>query len=86
MEKQHILNVIKENLVEAVDGITLEEIDDQKAMTEYGASSLDIVEVVSNSMRQLKVKIPRTELANIKDIDGLAETFAQYASQASTDA
>ena len=31
MEKQHILNVIKENLVEAVDNITLEEIDEQKA-------------------------------------------------------
>ncbi|MCU0318164.1 MAG: phosphopantetheine-binding protein [Amoebophilaceae bacterium] len=79
MERQEILNVIKGNLAAAVDGILVDQIDPQKAMNEYGASSLDVVEVVSNSMRQLKVKIPRTELGHIKNIDGLADTFYRYA-------
>ena len=81
MSKEDVLKVIKANIVAAVDDISAEQIDASKAMSEYGASSLDIVEVVSNSMRQLKIKIPRTELADIKNIDGLADTFCQYASQ-----
>jgi acyl carrier protein len=44
-------------------------------MKDYGANSLDLVEVVSRSMRELKVKIPRAELNKITDIQGLVELF-----------
>ena len=77
MNKEEILNVIKKNIVAAVDDISESDIDPMKSMAEYGASSLDVVEVVSNSMRQLKIKIPRTELADIKNIDELANKFFQ---------
>jgi hypothetical protein len=36
-------------------------------------SSLDIVEVVSCSMRELKVRVPRSELAKLRDIGGLVD-------------
>ena len=40
-------------------------------MKDYGANSLDIVEVVSGAMRELKVKVPRTELNKLTNVDGL---------------
>jgi len=53
-------------------------IDTSKSMKDYGANSLDIIEVVSSSMRELAIKIPRSELADISTIDQLADRFMQY--------
>lgn len=75
---QEILAVIETHLKKSVDGIT-ESIDPEKKFMDYGANSLDIVEIVSGSMRTLKIKIPRTELAEIQNIRGLVETFEKYA-------
>ena len=79
MERQAILDAVKENLVAVVDGVTVEQIDPKKMMVEYGASSLDVVDIVSNSMRQLKIKIPRAELSGIKNIDDLTDAFCRHA-------
>lgn len=78
MTKEEVINVIKENIVDNLDDIEGEEIDPQKSMKDYGANSLDIIEVVSCSMRELNIKIPRAELADIKNIDGLADKFMDY--------
>lgn len=79
MTKDEIIEVIKQNIVDNLDDVKYEEIDPQRTMKDYGANSLDIIEVVSCSMRELKIKIPRTELADIKNIDELAEKFHQHA-------
>ncbi|HEX5035631.1 MAG TPA: phosphopantetheine-binding protein [bacterium] len=79
MEKEQILGIVKKHLVNAVEGVSAEQIEGAKSMKDYGASSLDIVEVVSASMRELKIKIPRNELSGIKNIDGLADMFCRYA-------
>ena len=60
----------------AVPSITLTEdaeIDPSQSMKDLGATSLDIVEVVSCSMRELKVKVPRSELNTLKNIDELVD-------------
>ena len=44
-------------------------------MLDYGISSLDIVEIVSGSMRELQLRVPRTRLANLKNIDELVDVF-----------
>lgn len=74
---QEILAVIEKQLKKSVEGIT-EAIDPEKRFVDYGANSLDIVEIVSGTMRELKIKIPRTELADIQNIRGLVETFEKY--------
>ena len=79
MTKEEIIDVIKRNIVDNLDDIEYDQIDSQKTMKDYGANSLDIIEVVSCSMRELKIKIPRTELADIKNIDELAEKFQEHA-------
>jgi len=78
MNKEKIIEVIKKNIVENLDDLENQEIDPQKSMKEYGANSLDIIEVVSCSMRELNIKIPRAELAEIQNIDQLADKFVEY--------
>ncbi len=78
MTKEEIIEVIKKHIVENLDDIDENEIEPQKALSDYGANSLDIIEIVSSSMRELKIKIPRVELTDIKNIDELADKFLQY--------
>jgi len=54
------------------------DLDPSKPMKDYGANSLDIIEVVSTSMRELNIKIPRAELANITTLDQLADKFVEF--------
>ena len=75
MTHDEIWGVIKKHLADAVDDLDVASIDTTKSMKDYGANSLDLVEVVSRSMRELKVKIPRAELNKITNIDGLIEIF-----------
>ncbi len=78
MNKEEIIGVIKKHILENLEDLKEDEIDPQKAMSDYGANSLDIIEIVSSSMRELKIKIPRSELTDIKNIDELADKFLQY--------
>jgi acyl carrier protein len=50
-------------------------IDPSLSMADYGISSLDIVETVSSSMRELRIRIPRRELANLNNINDLVDKF-----------
>ena len=79
MTKDQIIDVIKQNIADNLDDVEYDQIDPQKTMKDYGANSLDMIEVVSCSMRELNIKIPRTELADIKNIDELADKFHEYA-------
>lgn len=78
MTKEKVIEIIKKNIVENLDDLDIESIDPQKSMKDYGANSLDMIEVVSCSMRELSIKIPRAELADIENIDQLADKFMEY--------
>jgi acyl carrier protein len=78
MERQEVLNVIEKHLIKSVPNVT-PGIDPEKKFTDYGANSLDMVEIVSGTMRELKIKIPRTELSDIKNISGLIDKFVANA-------
>ncbi len=78
MTKEQVIEVIKKNIVANIDDVDPGTIDPQKSMKDYGANSLDMIEVVSTSRRELKIKVPRSELADINNIDQLAEKFLQY--------
>jgi len=75
MDRQEIQNIIVKHLVANVDGVEAADVDPSKSMADYDASSLDIVEIVSSTMRELKISIPRTEFAGIKNIDQLTDLF-----------
>lgn len=83
MERDQILAAVKRNLSDAVDGVDVGAVDSSRSMEELGANSLDMVEVVSRTMRELKIKVPRSELAKLTSIDGLVD--ALYEAQFNTD-
>jgi acyl carrier protein len=82
MTREHVLTVVKKHLMEAVDGLDAAAIEPTRSMKDLGANSLDIVEVVSRSMRELKVKVPRSELSKLTNIDGLVDTLHKAAEPA----
>jgi acyl carrier protein len=81
MTRDQILSVVKKHLFEAVDGLDDAKFDPAKSMKDLGANSLDIVEIVSSSMRELKVKVPRAELSKLKNVDQLVDLLLKVASE-----
>ena len=73
MKREHIMSVVLKHLADSVDGLAVEDIDPSRSMKDLGANSLDMVEVVSSSMRELRVKIPRSELSKLTNVDGLVD-------------
>lgn len=73
MTREDVLEVVMRNLVDTVEELEGVEIDPAKSMRDLGANSLDIVEVVSASMRELKVKVPRSELNKLENINQLVD-------------
>lgn len=71
--RDKVLEVLKKHLSECVEDIDVANLDTTRSMKDYGVNSLDMVEVVSRSMRELKVKVPRAELNKLKNIDGLVD-------------
>ena len=71
--KDEVMSVVKKHLVDSVEGLNPEAIDPSLSMRDLGADSLDMVEVVSASMRELKVKVPRTELSKLDNIGALVD-------------
>ncbi len=55
--------------------------DPAKSMKDMGANSLDIVEVVSCTMRDLKIKVPRTELAQLANVNDLVDLLFKVAGE-----
>lgn len=83
MTRETILAVVAKHLANAVDELDPATVDGAKSMKDYGANSLDIVEVVSASMRELKIKVPRAELGKLTTIDGLVDLLYATHQQAS---
>jgi acyl carrier protein len=60
--------------------------DTSKSMKDMGANSLDIVEVVSCTMRDLKVKVPRSELATLTNVDELVDLLVKVVNEKAQEA
>lgn len=79
MTKEEVFDVLKKHILDQLeDEVEEEDIDPEKSMLDLGANSLDIVEIVTNTMRELKIKIPRDELAKINNISGLCTAMSEY--------
>lgn len=75
MDRDAILQLLLKHLCYNVDGLEEVEIDPSKSMMDYGASSLDIVEVVSSSMRELRIKLTNADLSKVSNIGELVDLF-----------
>jgi acyl carrier protein len=73
MTRDEVLAVVKKYIADAVEHVDVSTLDTARSMKDYGINSLDMVEVVSRSMRELRIKIPRAELNKLQNIDGLID-------------
>lgn len=78
MDKDEIVALLTEELAEQLDDVEEEELEPDLSMRDFGANSLDVIEVVTSVMRQLDIKIPRSQLADIETINGLADKFVEH--------
>jgi len=81
MTREEIFAVIQANIREIIAGTKDKEILESHSMRDLGADSLEIVEVVSRSMKQLRIKVPRTELFEVRDLKGLLDVFEKAAAK-----
>lgn len=75
MNRNEMFDVVKANMHEIIEGAKGQEILESQSMRDFGADSLEMVEVVSRSMKQLKVKVPRTELGGAHNLKDLLDLF-----------
>ena len=79
MTQEEVFDVLKKHILDQLeDEVEEADIDIEKSMLDLGANSLDIVEIVTNTMRELKIKIPRDELASIDTMKGLVDAMTEY--------
>jgi len=78
MTREEVAAVIKKHILDNLEDLEENDINTAKSMKDFGANSLDIIEVVSCSMRELKIKIPRAELADVITIDQLTDKFMEH--------
>jgi acyl carrier protein len=71
--KEEIFVVVRNHLCAIVETIDPAQVARGASMKDLGASSLDMVEVVSCAMRELRVRVPRAELSKLNDIGGLVD-------------
>ncbi|RAL22448.1 acyl carrier protein [Lujinxingia litoralis] len=78
MSKDDIIAIILKHLEDNLDDIDISTVSPETSMRDYGANSLDMIEVVSATMRELKIRVPRSDLAEIETIDQLAAKFLEH--------
>jgi acyl carrier protein len=77
--RDEMFQVVKANIREIIEGAKDADIKETDSMRDFGADSLEIVEVVSRSMKQLKLKVPRTELSGARSLGDLLDLFEKVA-------
>jgi acyl carrier protein len=81
MTREAIFAVVRSNIVSIVEGVPADAISEDVSMVDLGADSLQIVEVVSRSMKQLRLKVPRTELSRARNLSELLDLFERAAAE-----
>lgn len=75
LSKQDVLKTLQDNLQLIIEDFDPAAFDPTKSLLDLGANSIETVEIVSRSMRDLNVKVPRVRLGSVENIDQLADEF-----------
>jgi acyl carrier protein len=81
LTRDDIRTVVLRNVRQIIEGAEGKEIRDEMSMRDLGADSLEIVEVVSRSMKELRIRVPRTELSTAKNLADLLDLFERAAAR-----
>jgi acyl carrier protein len=81
MTREDVLAVLMKNIADVLPEMKGVKIDPKKTNRELGVSSLDLVMIVANTTRDLKVKVPPADLTNVTSLDGLVDVLVKVANQ-----
>lgn len=76
MGREQVLDIVKKYIEDTAD-VDIAELQTSKSLRDLDINSLDTVDIISRSMRELKVKVPRAELARAESIDGVVDLLYQ---------
>lgn len=79
MTREEIFDVVRSNVVTIIDGVQPDTLSEDVSMRDLGADSLQVVEIVSRSMKQLRLRVPRTELSRAGSLGELLDIFEEAA-------
>ncbi|AZC31112.1 phosphopantetheine-binding protein [Pseudomonas chlororaphis] len=71
-----VREVVLRHTEAALAFLDLGPIDTQLRFDHLGASSLDIITIVSDAMRELRIKVPVEQLNSLSSIDALIDTLS----------
>jgi acyl carrier protein len=75
MTRSEIFSVVESNIRKIVEEARGKEITEDASIQDLGADSLQVVEIVSRSMKELRVKVPRTDLMGARNLKDLIDLF-----------
>jgi len=81
MNKEEVIRLLVKNLKKAIPEFEDEELDTSKSYKDLGVSSLELVEIVTKTAKELGVNLPFTELTSVKTTDDLANVFMRLKSK-----
>lgn len=73
MTRDEVLTAVMKNVKELVPELETAGVDLNKTYRELDINSLDLVEIVTGTMRELKIKIPINELTTVKTPNNLVD-------------
>ena len=77
MEKEEIFSKVVDVLVEQL-GVEKENVKkDSEIMTDLGADSLDVVDVVQVLEEEFNVKVPNTDIEKLKTVEDITNYIAE---------
>ena len=75
MTRSEIFAVVRANIEKVLDGVSRDSVPEEASLRDLGADSLQIVEVVSRSMKELRLRVPRTDLSRARNLKDLVDLF-----------
>ncbi len=81
MTREDMFDVLKSNVAEIIEGAEGLEIKESHSMRDFAADSLEVVEVVARSMKQMKLKVGRDKLLRAESLGDLLDIFEQAANR-----
>ena len=75
MSRDEVLAIVKQKARSLLP--ELDDRDTSRPLGESGLSSLDFVELVAILARELRAKVPRSELSRVDSLDDLADAFVR---------
>jgi 7-keto-8-aminopelargonate synthetase-like enzyme/acyl carrier protein len=76
--EERVFQVIRSKILEVLPGVDPQAVTLEVSLKELGANSVDRVEVATNAMEELGLRLPRIELAKATNLRELTRLFASH--------